>query len=85
MQGGRTRDAQQALAKFDTVDFREFERMTADGRAMAGDLMRLFRRAVPAVYWHDLFSSTLIAWDSELSHPQIETIQRRSAATDQFL
>jgi hypothetical protein len=67
------------------VDFREFERLTADGRTMAGDVMRLFRRAVPEVYWHHFFSTMLHAWDRELSHPKIEAIQQRSAATDRFL
>ncbi len=84
-QKSEIQDAQEALTKFDTVDFREFERLTADGRTMAGDVMRLFRRAVPEVYWHHFFSSMLHAWDRELSHPKIEAIQQRSAATDRFL
>ncbi len=84
-QRSEIREAEAALAKFDTVDFQEFERLTADGRTMAADVMCLFRRAVPEMYWHYFFSSLLGAWEREISHPKIEAIRQRSAATDRFL
>jgi glycosyltransferase involved in cell wall biosynthesis len=59
------REAEEAITKFDAIDFAEFERASANGEALAADVMKMFRRVVPEVYWHHFYSSAVRAWDEE--------------------
>jgi hypothetical protein len=53
-QRDEVREAEAAIAKYDDVPFAEFNKIASDGRALADDVMRMFRRVVTEVYWHHL-------------------------------
>ncbi len=59
------RDAEAALAKYDAVDFAEFCKISPDGRSLSEDVMRMFRRVVPEVYWHRFYGSLVRAVEDE--------------------
>jgi hypothetical protein len=40
------------IAEYDDLPFAEFNKLAGDGRALADDVMRMFRRVVPELYWH---------------------------------
>jgi len=44
-------------------------------RTAAEEITKLFRRAVPDVYWHYFFSSLLGAWNRESVHPSMRALQ----------
>jgi hypothetical protein len=56
-------DAAAALEKFDAVDFRPYFQIPAGQKSAAEDVMELFARAVPQVYFHYFYESFLEAWD----------------------
>jgi GT2 family glycosyltransferase len=53
--------ATESLAKFDTVDFSSFFGREIDGRNAADEVMNLFARSIPILYWYRLFRSFLAA------------------------
>jgi len=63
------------LERIDSLDFAPFLTMTTGDRTAAEEITKLFRRAVPDVYWYYFFSSLLDAWDHELVHPSIRALQ----------
>jgi hypothetical protein len=73
------------LERIDLLDFAPFLNMTTGERSAAEEITRLFRRAVPDVYWYHFFSSLLDAWNQELIHPSIKTLQRAIDAEQAYL
>jgi glycosyltransferase involved in cell wall biosynthesis/tetratricopeptide (TPR) repeat protein len=78
-------DAEEAITKYDDISFAEFDKLTPDGRALSEDVMRLFRRVVPEVYWHHFYQSLLEAWNNEARLAQRGFTQRASVEHDVFL
>jgi O-antigen biosynthesis protein len=79
-------DAEIAIAKYDDLDFAEFEKLSSDGKVLSSEVMRMFSRVVPEVYWHHFYASLVAAWEQEArlagkpnSRPQV------SAQRDVFL
>ena len=62
-----------ALEKFDSLDFIPFFARFTENRTAAEEVMALFGRAVPIVYWFHHHSSFLEAWDEEQKrvHPVV--------------
>ena len=79
------REAEEAIAKFDAIDFVEFEGAAQSGEALAADVMKMFRRVVPEVYWHHFYSSLLQAWDAEQADAGARGAARNSAERDVYL
>ena len=63
------------LERIDSLDFAPFFTMMTGERTAAEEITRLFRRAVPDVYWHYFFSSLLGAWNRESVHPSMRALQ----------
>lgn len=79
-------EAEAALAKYDCVNFGEFDRAASDGKSLSDDLIRMFARAVPEVYWQHFYSSLLAAWEDEMRHGGgPASRQKASAERDVFL
>ncbi len=78
-------DAEAAIAKYDSVNFTEFDRLSADGKSLAEDLMRMFARVVPEVYWQHFYSSLIAAWEAETRHTGPASRQKVSVQRDVFL
>ncbi len=78
-------DAESAIAKYDDVPFSEFSKIASDGRALGDEVMRMFRRVVPEVYWHHFFESLLGAIEKEARVPPHVRQQRNAAQRDAFL
>jgi len=55
----------QALDKFAAIDFAPFFTIAFGERTVATEVMKLFSRAVPAVFWFYLCETFLEAWDKE--------------------
>jgi hypothetical protein len=53
--------AVESLAKFDSIDFAPFFSKQIDGVSAAEQVMNLFARSIPTVYWYHLFRSFLAA------------------------
>jgi hypothetical protein len=53
------------LERIDALDFSPFLAMSAGERTAADEITKLFRRAVPDVYWYYFFSSLLDAWNQK--------------------
>jgi hypothetical protein len=51
-----------SLAKFDALDFLPFFSKTAGSRTAADEVMDLFKRALPIVFWYHLFAGFLEKW-----------------------
>jgi hypothetical protein len=49
--------------------------MMSGERTAAEEITKLFRRAVPDVYWFYFFSSLLDAWNRESVHPSMRALQ----------
>jgi glycosyltransferase involved in cell wall biosynthesis/tetratricopeptide (TPR) repeat protein len=79
------RDAEAAIAKYDGVSFAEFDKFAPDGRALSDDVMRMFRRVVPEVYWHYFYTSLLEAWDNEAQLTHRRGPHRAAFEHDVFL
>jgi O-antigen biosynthesis protein len=63
------------LERIDSLDFAPFFTMMTSERTAAEEITKLFRRAVPDVYWHYFFSSLLDAWNRESVHPSMRALQ----------
>ena len=59
------RGAVRALEQFDSVDFKPFFSRNTGTRTAAEEVMELFSRSVPDIYFFQLFASFLKAWDEE--------------------
>ena len=79
------RDAEEAIAKFDSIDFLEFERGAASGPTLAADVMKMFRRVVPEVYFHHFYSSVLRAWEHEQQNALMRSGPKPAAQHDVYL
>ncbi len=53
------------LERIDALDFSPFLTMSAGEKTAADEIIALFRRAVPDVYWYYFFGSLLAAWNQE--------------------
>jgi glycosyltransferase involved in cell wall biosynthesis len=69
-------DTVKQMEKIDALDFAPFLTMPAGERTAAEEITKLFRRAVPDVYWFYFFSSLLAAWNQESGHPSMRALQR---------
>jgi O-antigen biosynthesis protein len=63
------------LERIDSLDFTPFLTMTTGERTAAEEIEKLFRRAVPDVYWYYFFSSLLDTWNQEAVHPSMRALQ----------
>ncbi len=78
-------EAEEAIAKFDSIDFDEFERGATSGPTLAADVMKMFRRVVPEVYFHHFYSSVLRAWDAEQENAKSRSGPKPTAERDVYL
>jgi hypothetical protein len=79
------REAEAAIAKYDDIPFSEFNKPASDGRALAEDVMRMFRRVVPEVYWHHFYESLVHAVEHEARVPLHVRQQRNAAQREVYL
>ncbi|MFZ3215971.1 MAG: glycosyltransferase [Candidatus Acidiferrales bacterium] len=79
------RDLAGKLTRIDSVDFAPFTTMKRGDGTMADEIARLFRRAVPDVYWHYFFSSLLEAWEKESVHPSIASLLAASDPEEAYI
>jgi GT2 family glycosyltransferase len=63
------------LEKIDSLNFAPFLTMMSGERTAAEEITKLFRRAVPDVYWFYFFFSLLDAWNRESVHPSMRALQ----------
>jgi glycosyltransferase involved in cell wall biosynthesis/tetratricopeptide (TPR) repeat protein len=78
-------DAESAIAKYDDVPFAEFSKIASEGRALAGEVMRMFRRVVPEVYWHHFYGSLVETIEKEARVPAHVRQQRSAVQRDVYL
>jgi glycosyltransferase involved in cell wall biosynthesis len=79
------REAEAAIAKYDDVPFAEFNNVAGNGRGLADDVMCMFRRVVPEVYWHHFYESLVQAMENEARVPLYVRQQRTTAQRDVYL
>jgi hypothetical protein len=84
-QRDEVREAEAAIAKYDDVPFAEFNKIASDGRALADDVMRMFRRVVPEVYWHHFYESLVQTVGNEARIPLYVRQQRNAVQRDVYL
>jgi hypothetical protein len=63
--------AADTLAKFDSLDFAPFFSREMNGKPCAGEVMDLFSRSIPIVFWSHIFHGFLPAWGSAQPGPAI--------------
>ena len=73
------------MEKINALEFAPFLTMSAGERTAAEEITKLFRRAVPDVYWFYFFSSLLAAWDQETDHPSMRTLQLARGTEDSYI
>jgi tetratricopeptide (TPR) repeat protein len=78
-------DAEAAIAKYDGLPFAELDNLAPDGHSLSEDVMRMFRRVVPEVYWHHFFESLVHAIEAESRVPQHVRQHRNAIQRDIFL
>ena len=74
-----------AMHGLDALAFAPFLTMSAGERTAAEEITKLFRRAVPDVYWFYFFSSLLAAWNQETHHPSMRTLQLARGTEDSYI
>ncbi len=78
-------DAEAALAKYDAVEFAEFNKLSPHGQSLSEDVMRMFRRVVPEVYWHRFYASLVRAVEDEARLSSGTRQQKALVERDVFL
>ena len=73
------------MEKIDTLEFAPFLTMSTGGRTAAEEITKLFRRAVPDVYWFYFFSSLLAAWNQETDHPSMRALQLTMETEESYI
>jgi GT2 family glycosyltransferase/glycosyltransferase involved in cell wall biosynthesis len=73
------------MEKIDALDFAPFSIMPAGERTAAEEITKLFRRAVPDVYWFYFLSSLLAAWNQETAHPSMRALQLDMDAEEPYI
>lgn len=84
-QRDEVREAEAAIVKYDDVPFAEFKKLASGGRELAEDVMRMFRRVVPEVYWHHFYESLVQAVENEARIPLYVRQQRNAVQRDVYL
>src|SRR3984957_946065 len=73
------------MEKIGAVEFGPFLPIAGGEGAAPEEITKLFRRAVPDVYWFYFFSSLLAAWDQETDHPSMRTLQLARGTEDSYI
>ena len=73
------------IEKIDALEFAPFLTMSAGERTAAEEITKLFRRAVPDVYWFYFFSSLLAAWNQETDHASMKALQLAMESEESYI